>query len=102
MRLWHYELLPYLPKNQIIGQYRECVAIAKSIFEKGYPNHILVNKIMDYPIEEFISYGARVYNEIINRGYKCNWKRFIKYFKEDDIENYLVNNMPIEIFKIYI
>lgn len=57
MRLWHYQLLPYLPKYQLKSQWRECVCIASNIYEHGTPNHILVNAIMDYPIEEFNDYG---------------------------------------------
>ena len=40
MRLWHYKLIPYLPKNQLLGQYRECCAIIKNIADNGTPNHI--------------------------------------------------------------
>jgi len=45
LRLWSYQLLPYLPRQQLLSQWRECCCIAKSITEKGTPNHILVNKI---------------------------------------------------------
>ena len=27
MRLWHYKLIPYLPKKQLVSQWRECIAI---------------------------------------------------------------------------
>lgn len=43
MRLWHYELLPYLPKSQLLGLWREL----NSIFKKQN-NHILINYIYDY------------------------------------------------------
>ena len=49
MRLWHYELLPYLPELQFKGQLRELVAIMKDIKSKGTTNHILINKAMEYP-----------------------------------------------------
>lgn len=35
MRLWHYDLLDVLPRQQLCSQLRECVAIAKDIYEKG-------------------------------------------------------------------
>lgn len=81
MRLWHKDLLEVLPQKQICSQWRECCAIAKSINEKGTPNHILVNKIMNYPIEHFISYTHRVYVEMLRRGYKCDAKKFTQYFQ---------------------
>ena len=72
MRLWHKDLISVLPRQQLLGQWRECCAIAKSIAEKGTPNHILVNRIMNYPIEHFESYAILVYDEIKNRSYDPN------------------------------
>lgn len=97
MRLWSKDLIKYLPRQQLLSQYRECCCIAKSIHDKGTPNHILVNKIMDYPIEHFYTYGFYIMTEMIQRGYKCNWDRFEKWF--DEIPNHLVNFM--ELFKIW-
>lgn len=85
MRLWSYQLLPYLPRLQLISQWRECCCIAKSIAEKGTPNHILVNKIMDYPIDHFVEYCCNVCLEMEYRGYKCDSSRFYKYFATKDI-----------------
>lgn len=70
MRIWHKSLIPYLPREQLIAQWRECSAIAGSIIKNGTPNHILVNKILDYPIEEFIMYSILVRKEMSARGYK--------------------------------
>lgn len=72
MRLWHYQLVPFLPRQQLLSQWRECVCIAKSIYEKGTPNHILVNKIMDYPISEFNDYCNIVLVEMVKRDYKVS------------------------------
>ena len=72
MRLWHYAILDYLPKAQLVSQWRECVCIAKSIHENGTPNHILVNRIMDYPIEEFNTYCNLVVRAMLKRGYNIS------------------------------
>lgn len=89
MRLWHKDLIPVLPKNQLIGQWRECCAIAKAIAENGTPNHILVNKVMDYPIHHFIIYSFLVYKEMRSRGFKPNGMNFEKWLEFDEslIEN---------------
>lgn len=76
MRLWHYKLIPVLPRQQLLGQWRECCLIAKNIAEKGTPNHILVNPIIDYPIEEFLAYANLVSDEMINRGYQADIMNF--------------------------
>lgn len=84
MRLWHKELIPVLPRQQLLSQWRECCCIARSISENGTPNHILVNKIMDYPREHFIAYTRLVRSEMIRRGYKCDGARFTKWMGESD------------------
>lgn len=72
MRLWHYAILDYLPKAQLVAQWRECVCIAKSIYDNGTPNHILVNRIMDYPINEFNTYCNLVVRAMLKRGYNVS------------------------------
>ena len=57
MRCWHKDLIPVLPKQQLMGQWRECCLIARSIEKHGTPNHLLVNRIMDYPMDHFWTYG---------------------------------------------
>lgn len=79
MRCWHKDLLDVLPRQQLISQWRECCCIAKSISEKGTPNHILVNRIMDYPLYHFTVYSKMVYDEMLNRGYKCDFNKFTEY-----------------------
>lgn len=83
MRLYHKDLIAVLPRLQILGQWRECCLIAKNIAEKGTPNHILVNKIMDYPIEHFYRYASEVSDEMESRGYKCDFNKFTQYIKID-------------------
>ena len=79
MRLWHKDLIPVLPKKQLLGQWRECCAIAKNIFKKGTPNHLLVNRIMDYPLEHFAEYTAIVGFEMLKRGYAIEPDKVYKY-----------------------
>ena len=78
MRLWHKDLIKYLPNKQLLGQWRECCAIAKSIAEKGSLNHALINKIMNYPLDHFYIYCGKICNEMYNRGYKANWDKIIR------------------------
>lgn len=77
MRLWHWKLIPVLPRQQLLGQWRECCAIVKNIHDLGIPNHILVNPIMDYPITEFFGYCKAVYSEMDRRGYTVMAKDFL-------------------------
>lgn len=70
MRLWHKDLISALPRQQLVAQWRELSSIATNIRTKGTPNHILVNKIMDYPLDHFISYATLIRVEMMTRGYK--------------------------------
>ena len=79
MRLWHYELIQYLPKSQLLAQWREL----NSIFKKQ-DKHILINYIYEYPKEDLMSYSYMVVNEMLRRGYKIkNTTNWNTYFKEN-------------------
>ena len=78
MRCWSFELVRYLPRQQLISQWREIVCMAKFIKEKGTPNHILVNKILDYPISDFCDYCNIVLAEMVRRGYNVSSKSIEK------------------------
>ena len=93
MRLWHKNLICVLPREQLVAQWRECSAIAGNIITKGTPNHILVNKIMDYPIDHFITYAAVVRAEMTSRGYRTMNSVWDKIIKVAD-SNYTI--LPIE------
>ena len=81
MRLWHYKLLPYLPKQQLLGQWQEL----NSIF-KNENKHILINYVYKYDCEDLYNYATLVINEMTNRNYKTNIKNLCRYF--DDREFY--------------
>lgn len=82
MRLWHNYLIPYLPKKQLIAQWRECCCIARNIYKNGTPNHILVNKILDYPDDEFNTYTIMVAKEMEKRGYTVDKERFWRWRRD--------------------
>lgn len=74
MRIWHWQLLPYLPDRQFRGQLRELVAIMHDWRDKGRTNHLLINHVMSYRksdlLEYYRMYGREYYN------------RYGKYIKE--------------------
>lgn len=71
MRLFHYDLLPYLPELQFRGQLREIVAIMHDWRDKGKTNHLLINKVMEYPKNDFVRYFA--YYEALYRKRYGKW-----------------------------
>lgn len=67
MRLWHPDLIPVLPREQLLAQWREL----NSIFVKQ-DRHILINYIYDYSKPHLLSYTNKVINEMYKRGYNIN------------------------------
>lgn len=93
MRLWHKDLVRYLPQQQLVSQWRECLAIKGAIEKNGIPNHRLVNKVMDYPLQSFKNYTTMVYCEMINRNYRPSKQKYNEFmawncdlFNEDNEE----------------
>lgn len=85
MRIWHYQLLPYLPEAQFKGQLRELVAIMHDWRDKGETNHLLINRVMEYPKSElaiyFLYYAdeyERRYKKSINTKYHNEFCKFAK------------------------
>ena len=76
VRLWHYKLIPYLPKSQLLAQWREI----NTIFAGKDQDHILIRyaKKSNTPL---YYYSVEVAREMSNRGYKVNAKRFDEYFE---------------------
>lgn len=79
MRLWHKALIHVLPKQQLLSQWRECCCIARNIAVNGTPNHLLVNKVLEYSKWHFSWYTMLVITEMRNRGYKVDANRFDKW-----------------------
>lgn len=74
MRLWHIDLIPYLPNSQLIAQWREL----NSIFKKQ-DKHILINYIYDYDKAYLLDYTTVVLNEMHKRSIKHRKNSFDKY-----------------------
>lgn len=66
MRLWHEALLPYLPRQQLLGQHRECCALRGRGWGR---NHSVVNYVFTHPRAWLWEYHIRVMDEMQRRGY---------------------------------
>lgn len=106
MRLWHKELISVLPKEQLVAQWRELSAIAGAIQKNGIPNHILVNFVLDYDYDHFISYAYYLRQEMTKRSYRTMdsvWNKIIslkpdyKKLPFEDIYKEKMDNIYLEI-----
>lgn len=100
MRLWHYELIPVLPKKMLISQWRECIAIKRQ-WKKGTLKHRLVSYVMDYDKIFFWDYVVRICYHLedkkikYNKKYKkeiYNWCRVESFIMKPPILDYHEHN----------
>ena len=80
MRLWDKNLIEVLPREQLVAQWRELSAIAGAIQKNETPNHVLVNFVLDYDYDNFISYAYYIRQEMTNRGIRTMnsvWEKII-------------------------
>ena len=77
IRLWHIDIIPYLPRSQLIAQWREL----NSIFKKQ-DKHILINYIYNYDDAFLFVYTQQVMFEMNFRGIKIHsYENYNEYFK---------------------
>ena len=67
MRLWHEELISLLPRQQLLGQHRECAALRGKGWGKS---HSVINYIFKYDLNRLYAYHLLIMTEMIKRGYK--------------------------------
>lgn len=83
MRLWHKDLIGSLPRQQLLGQHRECCALRG----KGWARpHHTVNYVFKYPVERLYKYHIIVMDEMELRGYQVNqiWRQY--YWRGNALE----------------
>jgi hypothetical protein len=82
MRLWHIDLLPYLPDAQFKGQLRELILIMHQWRDNGTTNHLLINRVMEYDKDELVTYFLRYRIEYLTRYKKDIKQSLIQEFVE--------------------
>ena len=66
MRLWHQDLIQHLPRQQLLGQHRECCALRGKGWGK---KHSVVDYVFTHDPEYLYVYHCRVMDEMERRGY---------------------------------
>lgn len=82
MRLWHKDIIKSLPDLQLKSQWRELVLMAKDLHERGFTNHLLINRVMAYNVHHFNSYCQIVMLAMIDRGIsvtRVSWQKLAEY-----------------------
>ena len=67
MRLWHKSLIHHLPRQQLLGQHRECCALRGDGWGR---KHSTVNYVFDHPRSWLVRFHLGVIQEMERRGYR--------------------------------
>ena len=67
MRLWHQDLLAFLPRAQILGQHRECCALRGMGWGR---KHSTVDYVFRHSVKRLVDYHHLVLREMEHRGYR--------------------------------
>lgn len=101
MRLWHQLLIPQLPRQQLLGQHRECCALRGNGWGK---KHRIVDYVFKHEPEYLIAYHLKIIEEMKLRCYNvslewldCNYRG--KQCNKADLDlskvNKIKNTYPI-------
>lgn len=69
MRLWHISLIKHLPRQQLLGQHRECCALRGKGWGK---RHATVNYVFNYHPLMLYNYHMLIMQEMKRRGYHAD------------------------------
>ena len=83
MRLWHQKLLPYLDRQRLLSQHRECAALRGKGWNK---KHSVVDYVFTHNPSWLVAYHYLVMDEMERRGYRPDPKWRVPYWRGDKIE----------------
>lgn len=86
MRLWHEKIIHLLPKNQLLGQHRECCALRGNGWKK---KHKTVDYVFSYSPYLLFRYHLLVMGEMEKRGYNVSGEWKDKNYRGKIAEKYI-------------
>ena len=98
MRLWHEALIKKLPRQQLLGQHRECCALRGKGWEKP---HATVNYVFNYSPYKLFQYHLQVMTEMRKRGYHPDEKWLNPLYRGQTSKVYLELEEVVQTFPIY-
>lgn len=85
MRLWHEQIIHLLPKNQLLGQHRECCALRGNGWNK---KHKTVDYVFTYSPYNLFIYHSKIMDEMEKRGYRVSTEWRDKNYRGQKVESY--------------
>ena len=85
MRLWHEQIIHLLPKNQLLGQHRECCVLRGNGWNK---KHKTVDYVFTYSPYNLYIYHSKIMDEMEKRGYRVSREWRDKNYRGQKAESY--------------
>ena len=85
MRLWHEQIIHLLPKNQLLGQHRECCALRGNGWNK---KHKTVDYVFTYSPYNLFIYHSKIMDEMEKRGYRVSTEWRDKNYRGQKAKSY--------------
>ena len=85
MRLWHEQIIHLLPKNQLLGQHRECCALRGNGWNK---KHKTVDYVFKYSPYNLLIYHSKIMDEMEKRGYRVSTEWRDKNYRGQKAKSY--------------
>lgn len=93
MRLWHEDLIDKLPRQQLLGQHRECCALRGKGWGK---KHKIVDYVFTHSPYKLFAYHELIMEEMKNRGYNVSPEWLDKDYRGKSMEPY-EDLEPVEV-----
>lgn len=98
MRLWHEDLLSVLPRQQLLGQHRECCALRGRGWGKP---HSVVNYVFKYDRSKLELYHMKVMQEMFRRGYRVTEEWLHTNYRGKSIDTVVGGIIELVDYKVY-
>ena len=90
IRLWHHKLIPFLPKKQLVSQWREYLVVIASEYRS-----LLIKHVDGNPKSHLVAYGNILLEELSKRNVKLKPGPYQKYL------NFIGNDTYEEVKEIF-
>ncbi len=98
MRLWHQDIISKLPRQQLLGQHRECCALRGAGW--GRP-HATVNYVFRYPPYKLVQYHLFIMEEMKRRGYQPAGEWFDPSYRGKSVAAYIQLPAILTTYPLY-
>lgn len=97
MRLWHQRLITLIPRQQLLGQHRECCALRGEGWER---KHSTVNYVFKYSPARLYMYHLLVMREMLERNYNPGEAWFNCSYRGKKCEPYKSSQIKRDYLKL--